>query len=196
MIGCADGLNALGLLLSFESGAHLTEQRQMRVIGVDIAETPLEEFRARVDEFHLSERVSVHHTTTTDGSSLDTLLADNSLDMALLAFVLHYVDESEQDALISAVARKLRANGGGVVVGTIDDPTRFGFTTTLDKLERLLSRHSLHIERRVTLRGDAFLPLHLGGPTKPARAPHHEMSFTWLFATNVMPQSSSSSDAV
>lgn len=70
--------------------------KQFVGIGMDVAKTPTDEFKAELEKNdQLKSIITVHHMEKTDGSPIATVCDDGSLDVVTAFFVIHHIDQGD-----------------------------------------------------------------------------------------------------
>jgi ubiquinone/menaquinone biosynthesis C-methylase UbiE len=148
-------LNGDEAVLDYGSGSgrisrHIAErlkQGKGHLTCVDVSQRWMETVQKRLRKYH-----NVDYKL---GDIATLEIADNAYDIVVVHFVLHHIEDNEQQEKMDILTRKLKPHGRLF----IREPTRVGHGTLPARIRALMSAAGLHErESRTTrsLTGDAF----------------------------------------
>ncbi|MFA7420420.1 MAG: methyltransferase [Melioribacteraceae bacterium] len=113
IVGCGTGME----LITF--GNHMTN---WKLTGVDPSEEMIKISRAKINDYGLSNRVTLHH------GFIESLLEAKEYDAATLIFVLRFIpDDRRKLLLFQNIAKRLRSGAKLIIVDQYGDPSIDGF---------------------------------------------------------------------
>ncbi len=145
-VGCGPGYFAIPLGKSVFEG---------KVYAIDVEQEMLDTLRQRMAEVHLGNI----EPRLNKGEKLS--LDPDSLDGALIAFVIHEFDDKE--GLLTQVREGLHAGGWAAVLDWQKKETEYGppleVRVTMETVEELAAKAGLHLVSRKNLNSDQFMVL-------------------------------------
>ena len=113
VVGCGTGmeLKTFGTLMP-----------NWRITGVDPSEEMIKYSKAKLDEYKLNDRISLHHGFVND------LPEEDNYDFATLIFVLRFIQEAEdKKSLFRNISKRLKPGAKFIIIDQYGDPDSMEF---------------------------------------------------------------------